>query len=88
MFSLLEKAITRETVDFSLSTVKEICRSFIFSIRGTKEVYEVMLPHIRRNLDSFSCNEKCYLLLSFHKRKVLTKQFAKELELAITQRLR
>jgi len=57
MFSLFEKEILKHS-DIDYKTLKDICKSFIFSLRGSNECFKHFEPRLRQHLDTFKSNEK------------------------------
>ena len=87
LFRLFEREILRsQNNDFR--TLRDIWKSFIFSMRGSVECFKFFEPRIRQYLDSFSCNEKWFILSVYYQKRVLSKVFQNELERSIAQRLR
>jgi len=46
MFRILESNIIANINELSAFGIKETCRAFVFSNRGTKEIYQVLMPRI------------------------------------------
>ncbi|CAI2364484.1 unnamed protein product [Moneuplotes crassus] len=87
LFRLFEREVLRHP-DFDFKTLRDVCKSFIFSMRGSAEIFRHFEPRIRQYLDRFSCNEKCFILSVYFQKRCLTKVFQNELEKSIAQRLR
>lgn len=68
IFSLMEQGIFANMDKFSdAENVKEICKAFVFSQRGSRLLHQAMLPRIQATISSFSCKELCYLIHGYHK---------------------
>jgi len=87
-FQLCEKSVLKNFSKISPEGFKELCKGFIYPIRGSKALFEVMLPRVRQLLPQFCCNELCYILNAYHKKEVLPKDFAKDLEIGVVKFLR
>ena len=68
--------------------VQEICRAFVFTNRGTKQLYQVLMPRIQQILHTFTTRELLYILYGYHKAGFLPKPFLKEIEMKIVSVLR
>jgi hypothetical protein len=66
--------------EFNAQNVKELCRAFIFTSRGSKNIFQVLMPRIQQILHTFTCKEVCYLLYGYSKSGFLPKPFARLLE--------
>ena len=68
LFTLMEQGVIGNLDKFqNAENVKEVCKAFVFSMRGSRTLHQAMLPRILTVLHSFSCNELCYLLHGYHK---------------------
>eukprot|EP00347_Sterkiella_histriomuscorum_P004560 403359998 len=88
LFSLMEQGIFSNVEAFQAENIKEICKAFIFSQRGTKQLHQFMLPRIQQQLTTFSCRELCYLMHGYHKIGIMNKIFAKSIEDEVVKTLR
>jgi len=86
-FTMLENGAMTNMHRFSTQSLKEICRGFLFSMRGSKQLLQVLLPRLTPILHEFSPQELCYLLYAYHKSGYLPKPFAKEIERLVKPRL-
>ena len=84
---VLEKALLENVGRMSTQSLKEVCRGFLYSQRGSRQLHQMLLPRLRPILSAFSSNELCYMLYSFHNAKHLPKQFAKDVEAFVKVRL-
>lgn len=50
LYSILEQAIMANVNTIEAENIKEICKGFIFSLRGSKELHQVMMPRIQSQL--------------------------------------
>jgi hypothetical protein len=81
LFTLMEKGVFSNLDKFSdAENVKEVCKAFVFSQRGSRVLFQALQPRIQTVLTSFSCKELCYLLHGYHKQSVLPKPFASAIE--------
>ena len=46
MYKLYEIETLKHIKNFNVDNDKEVCRAFLFSLRGTPELYNMMLPRI------------------------------------------
>ncbi len=46
LFTIMEKGMYSNMEHFQGENIKEVCKAFIFSMRGTKELHQAMLPRI------------------------------------------
>jgi hypothetical protein len=65
-----------------------MCRAFIITKRGSKNLYQVMMPRLQQILDNFTCRELCYILYGYNKAGFTPKPFMGELERKIGATLR
>jgi hypothetical protein len=57
LYNLFEKQVCRNpNIDFK--TLRDICKAFIYSMRGSENIFKIMEPRIRSCLDSFTVSEK------------------------------
>jgi hypothetical protein len=56
-FQMMEMGILKKLHLFQLQSLKEICRGFLFSMRGSKVLLKMLLPRILPILTEFSVNE-------------------------------
>ena len=73
---------------FTAENIKELCRAFIFSKRGTKEFHQILMPRIQQLVHTFTCRELCYLIHGYSEVGFLPKPFAKLLEQEVAATLR
>lgn len=78
--NLLEQGVLASMGKFDHDCLKEVTRGFVFSQRGSKTLFSMLLPRIRPILHEFSLSELCMLLHSYHDKTYLPKQFAAEIE--------
>jgi hypothetical protein len=76
-FKMLEQGILFNLDKFNTQSLKEICRGFLFSLRGSKVLLQMLMPRLQPILSEFTPSELCYLLYAFHEGKYLPKSFAK-----------
>ena len=88
LFKLFELEILKHITDFDASNDKEVCRAFIFSLRGSKEIYNMMLPRIMARIENYTFNEKCFFLHAFHEKGLLSKKISKDLQYYIGETLK
>ena len=89
IFSLMEQGIFANMDKFSdAENVKEICKAFVFSQRGSRLLHQAMLPRIQATISSFSCKELCYLIHGYHKQGNLPKSFTSAVEEGVVKTLR
>lgn len=86
-FQLMEQGILKQMHLYDTQSLKEVCRGFLFSLRGSKIMLKMLLPRILPILTEFSTNELCYLLYAYHKGGYIPKSFAKEIERLVKPRL-
>ena len=86
-FQMMEMSILKKIHLFEPQSLKEICRGFLFSMRGSKVLLKMLLPRILPILTEFTVNELCYLLYAYHEGKYLPKSFASEIERLVKPRL-
>ena len=72
IFKIFEKIVLKE-IDMGFAKARDTWKAFIISSRGSNEIFKVMEPRIRTYLDSFSTNEKWFILNSYFERKMLSK---------------
>lgn len=60
--------------------IQEVCRGFVFSLKGSKEFLQLMQPRLVQMLDKFSSYEICYMIYAFWKKNCLNKKFGRMLE--------
>jgi hypothetical protein len=46
LFDLCERGILSHLSEFQGENIKEVCRAFVFSLRGSKELHKILLPRI------------------------------------------
>lgn len=46
LFKYIEQNMVQHISEFTAQNVKELCRAFIFSSRGTKEIHQTLMPRI------------------------------------------
>jgi len=46
MFSVLEQNMLENVNSFTADNIKELCRAFIFSKRGSKTIHQLLMPRI------------------------------------------
>jgi len=51
---------------FSNTSLKEIARGFVFCLRGSKLLLQMLLPRFNAMITEFTTNELCYLLYAYH----------------------
>lgn len=73
---------------FTPENIKELCRAFIFSKRGSKQFHQILMPRIQQLVHTFTCRELCYLVHGYSNVGFLPKPFAKLLETEIVATLR
>lgn len=89
LFSLMEQGMFANIDKFSdAENVKEVCKAFIFSQRGSRLLHQAMMPRIQQTLSTFSCKELCYLLHGYHKQGNLPKAFTQPIEEGVVKTLR
>lgn len=88
LFSYIEQNIINNLNIFNAQNVKEVCRAFIFSMRGSKELHQILQPRIQQIIHSFTVREHLYMIYGYNKAGALTKPFAKVLEGEIVSVLR
>jgi len=64
--SLLERGVLQNVGHLSNESLKEVARGFVFSMRGSKQLHQVMLPRLRPIMNDFTLKEVCYMLYSYH----------------------
>mmetsp|Transcript_10015 Transcript_10015/g.16825 ORF Transcript_10015/g.16825 Transcript_10015/m.16825 type:complete len:196 (+) Transcript_10015:995-1582(+) len=87
-FKLIEASMVEHSSSFDHQNIKELCRAFVFSKRGSKEIHQILQPRILQLLEQFTPRELCYLVYGYSNKKLLSKSFAKALEQSVTQSLR
>jgi len=88
MFSYIEQNVMANLDQCNAANIKEVCRAFVFSMRGSKQLHQVLMPRIQQVIHTFSCRELCYMVYGFHKAGFLPKPFAAALEGEIVKTLR
>lgn len=89
LFTLMEQGVFANMDKFSdTENIKEICKAFIFSMRGSRLLHQAMMPRIQATLSQFTCNELCYLLHGYHKQGNLPKSFTSQIEEGVVKFLR
>ena len=88
LFSLLEQGILANIGSFQPDNLKEVCKAFIFSLRGSKSLLLALQPRIQTILPSLTCNELCYLLYGYFKANCLSKSLATTVEQSVLPTLR
>ena len=78
--NVMEQGILQNVGELSTESLKEVARGFIFSMRGSKMIHQVLLPRLQPILREFTINELCYMLYSYHDKGYLPKLFAAEVE--------
>lgn len=84
---MMENAVMSQIGKFSNESLKEIARGFVFCLRGSKLLLQMLLPRFQTMLTSFSSNELCYLLYAYHESGHIPKAFASEVETLVKKRL-
>lgn len=77
---LMEQSVMTNMGKFSNTSLKEIARGFVFCLRGSKLLLQMLLPRFTTMLPEFSCNELCYMLFAYHEAGYVPKTFAAEVE--------
>lgn len=72
---------------FSNTSLKEIARGFVFCLRGSKLLLQMLQPRFAQMLNEFTPNELCYLLYAYHEVGYVPKTFASEIEQIVKKRL-
>ena len=88
LFSYIEQNVLANLENFNAQNIKEVCRAFIFSMRGSKQLHQILMPRIQQIIHAFTVRELCYMVYGFHKVGFLPKPFAKALEAEIVKTLR
>lgn len=89
LFTLMEQGMFANLEKFGdPENVKEICKAFVFSQRGSRLLHQALLPRVQATLSNFSCKELCYLLHGYHKQGNLPKSFTKDIEDGVVKTLR
>lgn len=88
MFKYMEQQVFESLNEFNTTNIQELCRAFIFTKRGSKQLYQVLQPRITSILDTFTPKELCYILYGFHKAGYTPKPFLRELEANIIKPLK
>ena len=88
MFKYLETIILEQISTFSIQNIKETVRAFIITKRGSKQLYQVMMPRIQQISDSFTTRELCYIMYGYWKSGFAPKPFIADLEIKIGRELR
>jgi len=88
LFKVTENMILDSLAEFSTLNIQEVCRAFVFTKRGTKNLYQIIMPRIQQIKDSFTCRELLYILYGYHKIGFLPKPFLRELEGKVVETLR
>ena len=57
-------------------------------MRGSRTLYQAILPRILTVLHTFSCKELCYLIHGYHKQGLLSKTLAAQAEEGVIKTLR
>ena len=86
-FKMLEQGIMFNLPKFSTESLKEVCRGFLFSLRGSKLVLQMLLPRLEPILSEFTSSELCYMIFAFHEGGYLPKAFARQIEAGVKPRL-
>jgi hypothetical protein len=73
--------------NFNNTSLKEIARGFVFSLRSSKLLMQMLLPRFQIMLSEFTPNELCYLLYAYHEVGHVPKGFAAEVEQLVKKRL-
>ena len=47
IFKLMEQGVFASIDKFQGENIKDICKAFIFSLRGSKQLHQVMMPRIQ-----------------------------------------
>jgi hypothetical protein len=68
--------------------VQEVCRAFVFTKRGTKVLFQMLLPRIQTIFHSFTVRELCYIFYGYSKIGVAPKPFMSQLETKIAETVR
>ena len=63
---VLEQGILTNIGHLSNESLKEVARGFIFSMRGSKMLHQVLLPRLKPILPELTLNELCYMLYSYN----------------------
>lgn len=87
-FKLLEIDIRKNFALIDIDGEKEICRGFIYSGWASTAMFNLMIPKIMGWLDKYSFIEKCFIIDAYHKKNLLSKKMALDLELELAQKLR
>lgn len=87
-FDQIEDSTIEHINGFNAQNIKELCRAFVFSKRGSKSMLQVLQPRIQTILHTFTSRELCYMLHGYSHKQALPKQFAKLMEEEITKYLR
>lgn len=82
-YKLLEVDIWRNFELLDIDGEKEICWGFIYSNKGSKQLFNLMIPKIMGRLEKYSFIEKCFIVDAYHKQNLLSKRMALDLELSI-----
>lgn len=89
LFTLMEQGCINNLDKYQdAENLKEICKAFIFSQRGSRTLFQAVMPRILTVLPSFTCKELCYLLHGYHKQGILSKPFASAIEEGVVKSLR
>ena len=73
--------------NFNEQALKELARAFVFSLRGSKLLLQMLQPRLMTILHKFSINECCYLLYSYDDVGYVPKLFAQQIEDRVRERL-
>lgn len=64
-----------------------MCRAFVYSQRGSKQIFQVLMPRIQAIIHTFTSRELCYMMYGYHKVGFLPKPFAKMIEQEVSKTL-
>lgn len=88
LYSYIERQVLVHLKDLKTENLKEISRAFIFTKRGSKELYRQLMPRVQQILHIFTPRELCYMIYGYHKVGFMPKQFAKQIEAEVVKSLR
>jgi hypothetical protein len=63
---VMEGAVMANLAEFNSQSLRELARGFVFSMRGSKLLLQMLMPRFQTIMEEFSINECCYLLYSYH----------------------
>ena len=84
----MESLMLDQLEKFQARNIQEVIRGFIIPNRGSKQLFQILMPRIQQIKDTLTCKELCYILYAYHKSGFLPKPLKNDLELKITGTLR